>query len=123
MNTTIERSSRLHYLDWLLVVAILGVFLFHAIHPFDDVTGWHIKNADSSAVVNYIVAFFSIWGSTLNGTVELIVTIFSNQGITPDHMVPLLGVHLRETVGTCRFGLACSESDQATHDSLPAQYS
>ena len=30
-----EKSARLHYLDWLQVLAILGVFLFHALHPFD----------------------------------------------------------------------------------------
>jgi len=29
---------RLHYLDWLQVLAVLGVFLFHAGHPFDDLT-------------------------------------------------------------------------------------
>jgi peptidoglycan/LPS O-acetylase OafA/YrhL len=30
-----KKSVRLNYLDWLRVLAILGVFLFHAVHPFD----------------------------------------------------------------------------------------
>jgi glucan biosynthesis protein C len=61
-----ERSSgksvRLHYLDWLQVLAILGVFLFHAIHPFDDLYSWHIKNAESSFVVNILIGFLTLWG-------------------------------------------------------------
>lgn len=56
------KQERLYYLDWLQVLAVLGVFLFHAIHPFDDVTGWHIKNAEVSSVVNVFVGFFGIWG-------------------------------------------------------------
>jgi peptidoglycan/LPS O-acetylase OafA/YrhL len=57
-----EKSTRLHYLDWLQVLAILGVFLFHAVHPFDDLFDWHIKNADSSFMVNFFVGFFNLWG-------------------------------------------------------------
>jgi peptidoglycan/LPS O-acetylase OafA/YrhL len=57
-----QKSTRLHYLDWLQVLAILGVFLFHAVHPFDDVAYWHIKNDESSMVVGFFVGFFSSWG-------------------------------------------------------------
>ncbi len=56
------KSVRLHYLDWLQVLAILGVFLFHAVHPFDDLFDWHIKNAEPSIVVNFFVGFFGSWG-------------------------------------------------------------
>ena len=64
-----ERSSaksvRLHYLDWLRVLAILGVFLFHAVHPF-DATDWHIKNAEQSLVVTLVfVVFLYPWGMPL----------------------------------------------------------
>ncbi len=57
-----EKSARLHYLDWLQVIAILGVFIFHAVHPFDDLYYWHIKNTESSIVVNFFVGFFGAWG-------------------------------------------------------------
>jgi glucan biosynthesis protein C len=57
-----ERPDRLHYLDWLQVLAILGVFLFHAVHPFDDLTDWHIKNAETTFVINFFVGFFNLWG-------------------------------------------------------------
>jgi glucan biosynthesis protein C len=59
------RSVRLHYLDWLRVLAILGVFLFHAVHPF-DATDWHIKNAEQSIVVTLVfVVFLYPWGMPL----------------------------------------------------------
>jgi glucan biosynthesis protein C len=66
MNATAElpdgKSARLHYLDWLQVLAIFGVFLFHAVHPFDDLFPWHIKNEQPSIPVNFFVGFFGSWG-------------------------------------------------------------
>jgi glucan biosynthesis protein C len=60
-----EKLARLHYLDWLRLLAILGVFLFHAVHPF-DATDWHIKNADTSLVVTLVfVVFLYPWGMPL----------------------------------------------------------
>ena len=56
-----EAYVRLHYLDWLRVLAIVGVFLFHAVHPF-DFFGWHIKNAEKSMAVTVFIAFFAPWG-------------------------------------------------------------
>jgi len=46
-----EKPGRLHYLDWLRVLLILGVFLYHALHPFDSTIDWHIKNGEQSVVV------------------------------------------------------------------------
>ncbi|MFN8486235.1 MAG: hypothetical protein U0350_01505 [Caldilineaceae bacterium] len=43
-------AVRLHYLDWLRLLAIFGVFLYHAVHPF-DFTNWHIKNAELSVTI------------------------------------------------------------------------
>ena len=43
-------SARIHYLDWLRVLALLGVFLYHAVHPFDTLD-WHVKNADQSELL------------------------------------------------------------------------
>lgn len=54
-------SARRYALDWLRVLAVLGVFLFHAVHPF-DLTAWHIKNAEQSAVVTFFIAFVFPWG-------------------------------------------------------------
>lgn len=54
-------SARLHYLDWLRVLAILGVFLFHAVHPF-DLGDWHIKNAEQSLAITIVLVLFGFWG-------------------------------------------------------------
>jgi peptidoglycan/LPS O-acetylase OafA/YrhL len=56
------KSTRLHYLDWLQVLAILGVFLFHALHPFDDLVDWHIKNPEKSILAAFFTGFFNLWG-------------------------------------------------------------
>ena len=56
-----EKSTRLHYLDWLRVLATLGVFLFHAVHPF-DAFDWEIKNAEQSMLVTLFIVFLAPWG-------------------------------------------------------------
>jgi glucan biosynthesis protein C len=61
-EVSIERSARLHYLDWLQVLAVLGVFLFHAFHPFDDLFDWHIKSAETSILATFFAGFFNLWG-------------------------------------------------------------
>ena len=58
----VTKPKRLHYLDWLQVLAILGVFLFHAVHPFDNLTNWHIKNAQKSILATFYTGFFNLWG-------------------------------------------------------------
>jgi peptidoglycan/LPS O-acetylase OafA/YrhL len=58
---TRAETTRLHYLDWLRVVAILVVFLYHAVHPF-DLTDWHIKNAEQSELLTGFLLFLSPWG-------------------------------------------------------------
>jgi glucan biosynthesis protein C len=60
-TTPEAKPVRLHYLDWLHVLAILGVFLFHAVHPF-DVFPWEIKNADKSVVATLFIVYFGAWG-------------------------------------------------------------
>ncbi len=60
----IRESVRLHYIDWLRVLAILGVFLYHAVHPF-DLTYWHVKNNELSLELTIALVFFSLWGMQL----------------------------------------------------------
>jgi glucan biosynthesis protein C len=55
------KAVRLHYLDWLHVLAILGVFLFHAVHPF-DIFPWEIKNAEKSVVATLFIVYLGPWG-------------------------------------------------------------
>lgn len=56
-----ETTARLHYLDWLRVLAILMVFLFHAVHVF-DYGNWQIKNGDQSEFLTIVLVLLSLWG-------------------------------------------------------------
>jgi peptidoglycan/LPS O-acetylase OafA/YrhL len=60
-GSTSQAPARLHYLDWLRVIAILGVFLFHAVHPF-DFSDWHIKNSELSMTVTVFLGLLFPWG-------------------------------------------------------------
>jgi peptidoglycan/LPS O-acetylase OafA/YrhL len=58
------RQKRLFYLDWLRVLAVLTVFLYHTLRPF-DFTEWHVKNTDQSLAITILLFFFSQWGMVL----------------------------------------------------------
>ncbi|MEV5967646.1 acyltransferase [Kribbella sp. NPDC051952] len=55
------RGERLWFLDWLRVLAVFGVFLFHTLRPFDD-GDWHVKNAETSEGISIAIAFLGLWG-------------------------------------------------------------
>jgi peptidoglycan/LPS O-acetylase OafA/YrhL len=58
------RQQRLYYLDWLRVLAIVTVFIYHTLRPF-DFANWHVKNTDQSEVITILLFFFSQWGMVL----------------------------------------------------------
>jgi peptidoglycan/LPS O-acetylase OafA/YrhL len=66
-NTTSagSKSGRLYYLDWLRVILIFGVFLYHAIHPFVLNLDWQIKNAEQSEAFMAILLMVNPWGIPL----------------------------------------------------------
>lgn len=43
-----QPSSRQTYLDWLRILAILGVLFFHSAMPFATGEWWHIRNKETS---------------------------------------------------------------------------
>jgi peptidoglycan/LPS O-acetylase OafA/YrhL len=43
---TAQESGRLHYLDWLRVLAILTIFIYHTMRFFNS-EYWHVKNPTS----------------------------------------------------------------------------
>ncbi|MFC1981012.1 acyltransferase family protein [Chloroflexota bacterium] len=55
-----NKSLRLHYIDWLRVLAMLAIFLFHNNRLFDTV-GWHLKNSDQSIVSTIITGLLDLW--------------------------------------------------------------
>jgi glucan biosynthesis protein C len=58
-------TGRLHYLDWLRVIAIFGVFIYHSARPF-LLQDWLIRNTDQSIVLSFIfLIFLGSWGMPL----------------------------------------------------------
>lgn len=60
-----KKSPRLYYLDWLRVILLFGVFIYHVIRPFDPLIDWHINNADQSDVILNILLLVNPWGIPL----------------------------------------------------------
>jgi len=65
MDKTSEKSTRLHYLDWLRNMLLFGVFLYHVLRPFDPLMPWHINNAEKSEAVMGILLTINPWGIPL----------------------------------------------------------
>lgn len=57
---TTSESKRYYYIDWLRVLAILAVFLFHNARFFDS-DDWHVKNAETSLGFTIFIVFTSQW--------------------------------------------------------------
>jgi fucose 4-O-acetylase-like acetyltransferase len=64
MKPSSERRTRLHYLDWLRVIAIFGVFIFHTVRPFDFLD-WAVNNKELSLAATIFVVFLYPWGMPL----------------------------------------------------------
>lgn len=62
--TPLPGSARLHDLDWLRVIALAGIFVFHSgsAYSADD---WHFISADKSQALKVIGAFLLIWAMPL----------------------------------------------------------
>ena len=56
----INSNNRIYYIDWLRVIAFGLLFVFHSFRPFDTYP-WHLKNAETSISINYIIEFMHSW--------------------------------------------------------------
>jgi len=59
-----NRKPRRYDVDWLRVLAFSAVFLYHCGRFFDE-SDWHIKNSQTSALVNTLKGVFDLWGMPL----------------------------------------------------------
>ncbi|MEZ5081924.1 MAG: acyltransferase [Bacteroidales bacterium] len=63
IQKTDQKSERQYYIDWLRILLIFSVFLFHIGMIFNS-WGWHVKNdvtAGSKGVLWYIMVFMHEW--------------------------------------------------------------
>ena len=58
------QPERRYDLDWLRVLAFTGVFFYHCARFFNN-SDWHIKNAETSDVINMVTSIFDLWGMQL----------------------------------------------------------
>jgi len=72
-----SKSGRLYYLDWLRVILLFGVFLYHVLRVFDPLLDWHIANAVKSDAVLSILLLINPWGIPLFFLVAGAGTLFS----------------------------------------------
>src|SRR5512139_583559 len=55
-----ENNVRKYYLDWIRVLAILSVFIYHSTRFFDPYN-WHVKNAATFFEAKNVQLFMEIW--------------------------------------------------------------
>jgi hypothetical protein len=58
------KPPRCYYIDWLRVLTMLMIFLFHNAHLFDYID-WHLKNKQQSFWATAFVAFVHFWSMPL----------------------------------------------------------
>jgi glucan biosynthesis protein C len=56
--------QRRYDLDWLRVLAFSGVFFYHC-SRFFNTAGWHVKNAQTSSIVDIFTGIFDLFGMPL----------------------------------------------------------
>lgn len=57
----VTAAPRVHFIDWLRVGAIAGVFVFHSLRAFNT-EDWHVKNAETSELLTLVTVFFWLFG-------------------------------------------------------------
>src|SRR4051812_11962471 len=60
MKLPTTATNRLFYLDWIRVLTILIVFLFHGVRFFDS-DDWHIKNSVYSPFADALLFLLKEW--------------------------------------------------------------
>ena len=55
------RQARVHYVDWLRVLAVLLLFPFHTSRVFDTADPFYVKSQHLWEPLNQVLAFISVW--------------------------------------------------------------
>lgn len=71
-----NKNERLYYIDWLRVFAFGLLFVFHSARFFDDFP-WHVKNEESSMLVNFFIGFCHGWRMHLIFFISGVGTFFA----------------------------------------------
>lgn len=93
MNTLSANIARRYDLDWLRVLAILGIFVFHTTRLFDT-EDWLIKNTTTYPSVDVWHDFATSWGMPLILLISGASIFFTLEKISPGKYVKGLVVRL-----------------------------
>ncbi|HEX7118236.1 MAG TPA: acyltransferase family protein [Longimicrobiales bacterium] len=102
MNPRPAAPVRRHDLDWLRVIAILLLLYYHTGMIFAAEWGWHIKNAETSALVLELNYFLSRWRMALLFLISGIGTSFALRRRTAGEYV---GERMRRLLVPVVFGM------------------
>ena len=61
MQVTTPSTTRRFNLDWVRVITMLLLLLFHSGRLF-NYTPWHLKNAETAGGIEIYIHFFDYWG-------------------------------------------------------------
>jgi glucans biosynthesis protein C len=54
-------SARIPWVDWLRILALAGVFVIHAVSPFNPWDHWHIRSPETSKLLGAVVVLMAPW--------------------------------------------------------------
>ncbi len=84
-----QTSNRQSYLDWLRIMAIVGVLFFHSAMPFAAESNWHIRNQETSSLLLEFNFFLSRFRMPLLFFISGAVTCFMLQRRTAGQFIGL----------------------------------
>ena len=87
-----ETKNRESYLDWLRILSILGVLIFHSAMPYVAEDSWHIKNPETSNLLMESNFFLHLFRMPLLFFISGTVSYFMMQRKT---MVRFIGLRFR----------------------------
>lgn len=90
-------GRRVHSLDWLRMLALAGVFVFHTLRPFDS-DYWHVKAAQQSELLTEVLTALGSWGLSffflVSGAGTYLALLWRSGGAYVRERVLRLGVPL-----------------------------
>src|SRR5579884_2177276 len=102
-------SQRLHYLDWLRVLSVLGVFYAHTTDIF-DLFYWHARDRDQQAGLMVLVVFGTEWGMALFFFLAGTSAWFALRSRTPGQFI---GERFKRLIIPCIVGVILFSPPQA----------
>ena len=94
--------QRHSYLDWLRIMAIIGVLFFHSAMPFAAESEWHIKNKETSSLFLEFNFFLSRFRMPLLFFISGAVAFFMLQKRTASQFI---GLRFRRLFIPLAFGM------------------